>query len=254
MKHYANKPFFLFDLDNTLSESKTSIDAEMARLLARLLVFKKIGIISGGSFSQFQKQLLPCLPDDQQLLQALYIFPTCGAALYTNKNGAWRNVYEELLTKNEVKKILQSFETVLTGQNFKPNDVYGDIFENRGTQITFSALGQLAPLKAKKIWDPDCKKRVRIKQTLQKYLPDFEIRIGGTTSIDITKKGIDKGYGITQIKKYIHVPASDILFFGDALFKGGNDYPIKKMGVASVAVSGPEDTKRALKSLLQFID
>src|ERR1035441_10285233 len=65
----------------------------------------------------------------------------------------------------------------------------GGYHQDRGSQITFSALGQQAPLEEKKKWDPDFAKRKKIKAILDKLIPEFSVRMGGATSVDITKTG-----------------------------------------------------------------
>jgi phosphomannomutase len=43
---------------------------------------------------------------------------------------------------------------------------------------------------------------------------------------------------------------ADMLFIGDRLDEGGNDYPVKAMGVPCVAVEGWKDTAQYLRQLL----
>ena len=82
----------------------------------------------------------------------------------------------------------------------------------------------------------------KIQDFLKKKLPDFEIRIGGTTSIDITRKGVDKAYAISKIKDLLKVKDEDIIYVGDALYKGGNDETVKSTGVDFIQELGPNDT------------
>jgi len=49
--------------------------------------------------------------------------------------------------------------------------------------------------------------------------------MGGTTSIDITKPGIDKAYGIAKLRDQLAMPISEMLFAGDAYLPRGNDTP-----------------------------
>jgi len=76
------------------------------------------------------------------------------------------------------------------------------------------------------------------------------VHAAGFTTIDITRRGIDKAYGIRQIEKYLHIPIGTMLFIGDALYRGGNDAPAKKTGVQTIAVSGPKDTIAIIKKIL----
>jgi hydroxymethylpyrimidine pyrophosphatase-like HAD family hydrolase len=82
-----------------------------------------------------------------------------------------------------------------------------------------------APLKEKETWDPDYTKRKKIKAILDTLIPEFSVRMGGATSIDVTKPGIDKGDGIRKPQDILGIAIQEMVFVGDALFPGGNDYP-----------------------------
>ena len=58
------KRLIVFDLDGTLAESKSPLDAEMATLLGQLLAAVPVAIISGGDWPQFATQLLTGLARD----------------------------------------------------------------------------------------------------------------------------------------------------------------------------------------------
>jgi phosphomannomutase len=244
------KRLIVFDLDGTLAESKSQMDNEMSSLLSELLLVKSVAVISGGSFQQFEKQLIAGLKCRAELLKKLFLFPTCSTSFYRYDN-RWLKVYSEDLSKHEKERIMNAFTRVLSDICFNPGKIYGSLIEDRGTQVTFSALGQEAPVALKKNWDQNHKKRQEITDLLEKYIPDFEIRMGGTTSIDVTRKGIDKAYGIRQIEKYLGFSKNEMLFIGDALFEGGNDYPVKLAGVEVLEVSGPGDTKRIVMGLIR---
>lgn len=192
------KRLIVFDLDGTLAESKSSLDAEMAGLLHDLLGIVKVAVISGGDWPQFEKQLLAGLPHDERLTN-LSILPTSGTKFY-QYNGSWQKPYSEDFTAEEKEKIVGSFKRALGAAGFKVEKVWGEVIEDRGSQITFSALGQQAPLEEKKKWDPDFAKRKKIKELLDKLIPEFSVRLGGMTSVDVTKLGIDKGYGIRKLR------------------------------------------------------
>jgi HAD superfamily hydrolase (TIGR01484 family) len=119
---------------------------------------------------------------------------------------------------------------------------FGPLIEDRGSQITLSCLGQRAPIEAKQSWDPEQEKRKKMVTQLKKEIPKFEIRIGGTTSIDITKKGLDKAYAIGKIEELLKVKDDDIIFVGDALYPGGNDEAVKHTGVDFIQEDGPDAT------------
>ncbi len=243
------KKLIIFDLDGTLAESKSSLSPEMALSLKSLLERYCVAVISGGAYTQFKKQFLVNLNLSEKLCRKLYLFPTCATSFYKYTN-EWTQIYSEELTETEQTRIIDCFKQMMFEVNFDTTGSFGEILENRGSQITFSALGQSAPIELKKFWDPDQAKRKVLVEKLQCYLPEFEIRIGGATSIDVTRKNIDKAYGIRQIEKYLKFKTEEMLFIGDALYEGGNDAPIKSTGIEHISTSGPEETIYIIKDLL----
>ena len=246
------KKLIVYDLDGTLAASKSPLDAEMAGLLHDLLGIVKVAVISGGAWTQFEGQLLSNLPHDERLTN-LSLLPTCGTQFF--RYGAdWKKVYSEDLAADEKAKIESSLETAVSQAGFKPQRLWGEQIEDRGSQITFSALGQEAPLDAKDKWDPDYAKRKKIKAILDRLLPEFSVRIGGATSIDVTKPGIDKAYGIRKLRDILGLSLKEMIFIGDALFVGGNDYPAEEAGVVSIPVKSPEETKRVTEAIIACLD
>ncbi len=242
------KKLIIFDLDGTLAKSKSAIDDEMAELLSNLLEKELVSIISGGGWPQFEKQVLNHLPKKAQL-KKLYILPTCGTKFYEYEKG-WKMLYAENFTEGERKQILDSLNAAIKAADLDIKKTWGDQIEDRGSQITFSALGQKAPLEEKKGWDPNFEKRKKITKPLEKTLEDFSVGMGGTTSIDITKPGIDKAYGINKLKEILKIDIPEMMFIGDALFEGGNDHPARKTGVDCIQVRDPEETKSIIQTII----
>jgi HAD superfamily hydrolase (TIGR01484 family) len=242
------KKLIVFDLDGTLAESKASIDAEMAKLLNSLLAIVKVAVISGGACQQFEKQVLAHLSHDGRL-KNLSLLPTCGTKFYKYES-SWELLYSEDFTEAEDKKIIGSLKQTIASFDGKAAKVWGEIIEDRGSQITFSALGQQAPLEEKKKWDPDFTKRKKMKGILDLLIPEFSVRLGGATSIDVTKQGIDKAYGIRKLRDVLGIAIEDMIFIGDAVFPGGNDYPAKEAGALSIEVKDPHETKRVIEAII----
>ena len=242
------KKLIVFDLDGTLAESKSPLDPEMSTLLHDLLDIVKVAVISGGNWSQFEKQLLANLPTDERL-KNLSILPTCGTKFFKYSNN-WNILYSEDFAENEKKEIIDSLKKSIEKTGLKAKKIWGEIIEDRESQITFSALGQHAPLKEKEKWDADFAKRKKMKALLDKLIPEFSVRLGGMTSIDITKLGIDKGYGIRKLRDTLNIPINEMIFIGDALFPGGNDYPAKEAGTLSIQVKNTNDTKLVIETII----
>ncbi len=247
------KKLIVFDLDGTLAESKAAIDKQMVTVLDALLNVAKVAIISGGDWPQFEKQVLAKLGHIKQL-KNLYILPTCGTKFYRYKKSGWVKLYSEDFTPDEKTKIIDSLNEAVEESHIKPAKTWGEQIEDRGSQITFSALGQKAPLDAKKTFDPKFIKRKKIQKALSFTIPNFAVNLGGTTSVDVTKPGIDKAYGIKKLKEILGIKKSEMLFIGDAIFPGGNDYPAKEAGVASVCIKDPDETKRVIEGIIACLD
>ena len=242
------KKLIVFDLDGTLAESKSALDCEMAGLLGRLLGIVKVAVISGGDFPQFEQQVLTNLEHDERL-KNLSLLPTCGTKFYCYESG-WRKLYSEDFSTAEKQQIIGALEQAIASSHLAIDKTWGEQIEDRGSQITFSALGQRAPLEEKKKWDPDFSKRQKIKTQLEELLPGFSVRLGGTTSVDVTKPGIDKAYGIAKLRDILGIAIDEMIFVGDALFPGGNDYPAKQAGVVSIQVRDPSETKRVVETII----
>ena len=245
------KKLIVFDLDGTLAESKSALDAEMAALLGRLLRAIQVAIISGGDWPQFEAQVLSKLAVDTRLSN-LSLLPTCGTKFHTF-SGVWKTLYSEEFSASQKKQIIDALQEAPETAGIKLERHWGDMIEDRGSQITFSALGQAAPLAEKKGWDPDFAKRKKIKLVLDGLLPEYSVKFGGSTSIDVTRPGIDKGYGIRKLQDVLGVGLKEILFIGDALFPGGNDYAAKEAGVDCIQVRDPNETKRVIEAIIAFL-
>jgi HAD superfamily hydrolase (TIGR01484 family) len=241
------KKLIVFDLDGTLAPSKSSLAPQTAALLHDLLDIIKVAVISGGAWTQFEKQLLTDLPQGS-LLANLSLLPTCGTKFF-QYNGKWKELYSENLTTEQKKKIIDSLDKAADEAGYRAGKVWGRVVEDRGSQVTYSALGQQAPLVEKEKWDADFAKRTKISAILETLIPEFSVRMGGATSIDVTKPGIDKAYGIGKLRDTLHLSLKEMVYIGDALFPGGNDFPAKEAGVVSIPVKGPDDTNLVIKTI-----
>ena len=242
------KKLVVFDLDGTLAPSKSSIDKEMATLIDQLLDKLKVAVISGANWPQFQTQVLSHLATDERLKQ-LSILPTCGTRFYKFDH-QWQQLYAEDFTSKEKEQIISSLKKASEQTGLKTEKTWGDVIEDRGSQITYSALGQKAPLDEKEKWDPDFSKRKKMKEVLDRLIPNFSAQLGGSTSIDVTKPGVDKAYGIRKLRDILDITIEDMIFVGDALFPGGNDYPAEQAGVISIRVKDPDQTKRVIETII----
>jgi phosphomannomutase len=240
-----------FDLDDTLAPSKALLPDPVRDALIALLGVSEVCVISGGQIEQFRTQLvgrLGVLPD--ALAARLHLMPTCGTQYWRLTSDGLTCVYAEDLTADEKSRAMAAVEEEARRLGLWAEETWGPALEDRGSQITFSALGQQAPLDAKKAWDPSGEKKNRLRAAVQARVPDLEVRSGGSTSVDITRQGIDKAYGMQRLAELTGVGFADTLFVGDRLDPDGNDYPVKALGVPTIAVEGWEDTVQVITRVI----
>ncbi len=239
----------MFDLDETLTPSKRPMEAQMLEIFSKLLRKYPVAITSGASLKQIGLQVLDFIPKD--CLKNMHVFPTGGAAMLVWDNG-WQMVYEHQISKSEADEVVRLIEIAVESSGVcKDSPLWGDRVEWRGSQITFSGLGQEAPYEAKAKWDSDKQKRLAFREVLIPILPEYDVVLGGTTSVDIIPKGINKAYGVHKFAEHIGSPVSGILYVGDDLQEGGNDYVVAATTDAKTkAVQNPEETYLLIKELI----
>lgn len=243
-----------FDLDDTLAPSKGRVDPRMVDLLVRLAKRAEVAVISGARLEQYQDQLIaPLSAASAEPLKRIHLLPTCGTQYYRLEAGALTEVYRRALPPEVKTGVIEVLEEEARRLALWSDAPWGNIIEDRGSQVTFSALGQQAPLEAKEAWDPSGRKRRDLCAAVSARLPELAVRAGGSTSIDVTEHGIDKAYGMRMLAQQSGVPLCDMLFFGDSLDSGGNDYPVLVLGVECRAVDSWHHTGELLEQLLKQV-
>lgn len=258
----SGKNLIVFDLDDTLTESKQLMSMDIARALADLGDTFDIAIISGCNWQQMEKQVVSSIVFANATLDSFYFLPTSGAALAVLNDPVALNptfIYRDKLNLREKCSALTSFNLACNLYKKNGGDFlvrkedeqvkWGEIFEDRGSQVTISMLGQAAPLEAKKEWNKVYgNKRYEIAESMRAFLlTGLTASVGGSTSIDVTRSETNKAYGIRKLSEHIKVSLNRILFVGDKLQPGGNDYSVKKLGITCIEVTGPDQTLALLK-------
>lgn len=252
------KKLIAFDLDDTLAPSKSHFHERMVNVFDRLLEKYHVCVISGGKFELFQRQFLTQITKDPDCLKRLHLMPTSGTRYYKFENGSWKEQYAENISPADKKRVFKALEKGLAESGYKAEKVYGDIIEDRDSQISLSIFGQEIAaelgeegIRIKKEWDPDGRKKLRLRDIISPKIPDFEVRAAGSTTIDVTKPGIDKGYGMKKLMEYNGLKKEDILFVGDKIVPGGNDYAVEEMGIDCISVRNWQDTAYVIEGIVK---
>lgn len=247
------KKILAFDSDDTLVLSKSSLSPRMAQLLAGILKLYEVCIISGTGFDQtlYPNLIRPLSEISGVDLSRLHVMPTCGTRYYRFVDNEWMLQYQEDLTAEQKERIIRAIEDSAKKLGMWVDNPAGEIIEDRLSQITYSALGQQASPEDKYAWaEANQANRQLLNRAVKQLLPEFEVRTAGTTSLDITKPGVDKAYGMRKLMEATSTTVDDILFFGDKLMPEGNDYPVKELRIDCIAVNGWEDTAYALEGIV----
>ncbi len=248
------KKLIAFDLDDTLAVTKSPMTDRMGVLLVQLLKKYEVCIISGGKIEQFRMQVVDRLEASHLLLRKLHLMPTCGTRYYRYDEieEKWQQQYAEDLSKEQKEDIIKILEEEAKNIGLWRDKTWGPIIEDRGSQITYSALGQQAPPNEKYKWAAEfAEAKKMFRDRVASRALDLEVRLGGSTSLDITRPGIDKAYGMQKLVDELEISKDEILFVGDKLEEGGNDYPVKALGIDCIAVDKWEETALIIEVLVK---
>lgn len=251
------KKLIAFDLDGTLAPSKSHFDPRMVNLFDRLLEKYEVCVISGAKYELFQRQFLTQITKEPHSLSRLHLLPTTGTRYYRFLDGEWKMQYAEDFTPGEKRKIIAALEEGWDEAGTKIDKTYGPTIEDRESQITLSPLGQEVVamlgdegISIKESWDPDMKIRMKVQEVVAKKLPKFNVKVAGLTSIDVTIPGVDKAYGMKKLVEATGFRKEEILFLGDKLIPGGNDYAVEEMGIDCISVRNWEDTAYVIEGIV----
>ncbi|MCH4209167.1 HAD-IIB family hydrolase [Bifidobacterium sp.] len=245
----AKAGIIAFDLDNTLARSKQPMKADMARCISMLTRLRPLAIITGGRFELVKSQVLNEL-DDTACRENMHLMPTSGTRYYRWNGAAWHCEYAHDLDPAERRAVVASFERHAREQGLWFEHPWGRRVEDRGSQITFSALGQEAPIEQKETWDPDNSKKNCLAAAVGADFPHLAVHSGGSTSVDVSRRGVDKAYAVRELSAMTSVPVGRVVYVGDRMDPDGNDYPAALAGTIAIRVSGPHDTLEVCKELI----
>jgi len=244
------KKIIIADVDDTIVESCQQVTPEMAEQINRMI--KKgfsFAFISGAKVSDLQQMLSSRINEEHHILG------TTGTNYTFVSDGCAQEMYNQSFTAEEKTEIMAAFEKVIDHFNLQSLTTKEDQLQDRDSQITLSILGRHAPQEFKKNYDSDNKKRIEQITYIKQFLDEnnYEIKYAGTTSIDVTRKGLDKEWGIREFAKEKNIDLKNIIFFGDKLQPGGNDYPASKV-VDCIVVKKYQDTLKELRKLEVYND
>lgn len=224
-----------FDLDKTIAPSRQPIQPHMHELLSSLE--KDVVVVSG--------QLCEKIKWQSGELTAFYLGQNGNHAVDPDGKELWHTP----LTEAEREEIMTHIAKLESDLPEAPNPDYTPI-EDRGAQITFSPIGNTAPVELKQVYDPDASKRFAMLEKFPFESETIIAVIGGSTSIDYIPKERHKGTNVKKLIDRMGWNPNECVYYGDGLYSGGNDEFV--IGVIdTMPVSDEEDCYAQLTELLK---
>src|SRR3989344_1192911 len=202
---------FFFDLDNTLTRSKSHIAPEHTSILKKLISLADVIVVSGHAEKDIKAHL-----------EGVSGFYTMGQNGNVAKRPDGTIIWERKLSPDQVEAIHRFIAKARTHLAYKVENE-NDIIEDRGAQIAFSLIGHHLNQDIKDAFDPDHAKRKKLLEDLVADVAELRDKIGW--------------------KK------EDCIYIGDALFPGGNDETVIGI-IPTHAVKDYRETYTYLSSIL----
>ena len=235
---------FFFDLDKTLTKSRSAMEPAHQEIFERLCAEKDVIVVTGGTIEQIREQVTP-------RFTGKYITLAQSGNQTIAKDGT--SLWYDKLNDEQVAASLECIAKLQHYFNITVRDE-NDIIENRGAQISYSVLGFHEDIDKKYAFDPDESKRQaalkHFSDDIQKLLGvGVEVVPAGTTNFSFIPAGKHKGYNVNRLREHMHWHAADCVYVGDALFPGGNDAVVIGI-VPTHAVKDPDETFAFIESNL----
>lgn len=238
----------IFDLDDTLAESFQKPEVRVMEKLYRLADTMPVAIMSGATFGRLERDVMNHMPEHLRI--PFYVFSDNGSRADEWIHGRWEQKYGIPLEENEREFLRNTITEAANELDLFDGEADFRVID-RGTSVSFAAFRHDATKEEKTAWDPDFTKRPRLAQLLREKAPAYDVLIAGRTTIDMVRKGISKAYGVEWLSNELKIPASEMLFIGDAFYEGGNDATVIPTGIQTYATSGPEETEKLIDKLLR---
>ena len=204
---------FIFDVDGTLTPSRQTMIPEFQKWFINFQEHNSTYLVTGSDRNKTLEQVGPTVYNF-----ARRVYNCSGSDVWEQDENTYTSDWK-------LPELAKQFLTQCMSESEFPLRT-GLHFEHRPGMCNFSVVGRNATLGERKLYvehDVRIDERNRIAKAFCTMFPDIDAKVGGETGIDIFPKGNDK----SQILRDFD-PNDVIHFFGDAMHKEGNDYPLKK--------------------------
>lgn len=206
---------FMFDIDGTLTPHRRPMTEDMVKFFLDFCKNNVVYLLTGSDWDKVQEQVPP------EILACVKGTFTCSGNDYRDSKGTL--IYEKSFYPNPH---LDAFLQGILEASPYPTKT-GRHIENRPGMVNFSIVGRDCTHEQREEyarWDNIHQERSMIRDKIMSSFTGLDVAVGGQISVDIYPKGSDKSQAYHIIKEAN--PQATILFFGDRLRHGGNDYPV----------------------------
>ena len=206
-----------FDLDGTLTQHKSRLEAENRAVLESLSKRYRLLMVGAGT----------C----RRIFEQMEHFPIDIIGNYGMQYAVYRsNVRDiELIRDVQLPIDRESVDARITSlrKTYGFTDFVGDNVEYHPSGcVTFPLLGTRANLADKLAFDPDRSRRRAFYEDVKRVFPDYTVFVGGTSSFDMAPAPYDKAYALSLWCTEHGIAHNEVAYVGDDYGIGGNDESI----------------------------
>lgn len=239
---------FLFDVDGTLTPSRTQMDPEFAAEFKQFCDQNTVCLVTGSDYAKTAEQV------PEAVLNSVYQSYCCsGNEVYR----LGRLIYED--TGWGPGRSLTEWMQSKLGESGFQGERTGEHWEFRPGMLNFSIVGRgctPAQRTAYRDYDGATQERAQLAAECEQLFPEISARVGGETGIDIGPAGSDKSQILANLPAYpndsdsgfYRWDLSQMVFFGDATYPGGNDHSLAQWIECTHTVSDWQETREILRN------
>ena len=205
---------YVFDVDGTLTPSRSLIDPEFEKWFFNFCGKNSVYLVTGSDRVKTIEQI------------GISIYFAAKKVYNCSGNEVWER--DRIVHQNKISASIELLKALREkcSQSEYPIKT-GNHIEHRMGLINFSIVGRNATIDQRLEYvkfDLMNKERNMVAKDLADKFPNYQFQVAGEIGMDIIEKGKDKA----QIVKDFNHSTDKLVFFGDTTYKGGNDYPLAK--------------------------
>lgn len=209
----------LFDVDGTLTAPRKAVTLNMLQFMKELGKVVKIGVVGGSDLVKISEQLGQTVITDYS-----YVFAENGLVAYKDGKLIGTQSLKTFLGEENLKAIINFILHYIADLDIPIKR--GTFIEFRSGMINVSPIGRNCSQEERdefEKYDKIHNIRLKLVTLLREKFAHLNLTysIGGQISFDVFPQGWDKTYCLQYLDEF-----TEIHFFGDKTYKGGNDHEI----------------------------